>query len=73
MSDLNRPHESRLKGKFKGLLGRLMGADRQHNERPSGLRLEFMIPTPIDSILTRYRSVLARAPEVMGERTSLVC
>ena len=73
MSDLNRPHENRLKRKFEGLLDRPMGADRPHNERPVGSRLEFMSPIPTDSILTTYRSMFTRVPEVMGEGTSLVC
>ena len=38
MSDLNLPRENRLKGKFKGLLNRLMGPDRSHDERPGGSR-----------------------------------
>ena len=54
MSDLNRPRENRLKGKFKGLLNRLMGADRPRDERSLGSRLEFMTSVPTNSILTRY-------------------
>jgi hypothetical protein len=73
MSDLNRPHENRLKGKFKGLLHRLMGANRPRDERAGGSRLAFMTPIPTDSILTRYRSTFTRAPQVTGEGTSLVC
>jgi hypothetical protein len=73
MSDLNRPHENRLKGKFKGLFGRLMGADRPPNERSGSSRLAFMTPIPTDSILTRYRSTFTRAPQATGEETSLVC
>ena len=44
MSDANRPRENRLKGKFKGLLDRLVGADRLRieHQRPSGSRLEFL-------------------------------
>ena len=53
MSDPNRPRENRLKGKFKGLLGRLMGADLER-PRPSGSRLEFVTPTLADNILTRF-------------------
>ena len=74
MSDPNRPRENRLKGKFKGLLDRLMGADPQRNERPrpGGLRLEFMTPTLADSILTRFRSTFTRALEVTRGGTSVV-
>ena len=39
MSDPNRPRENHLKGKFKGLLDYLMGADRPNDERPGGSRL----------------------------------
>ena len=72
MSDLNRPREKSLKEKIKGLFHRLISADRPHDERPGGSRL-FMKPAPADSILTRSRSKLTRAPPVMGEGTSLVC
>ena len=72
MSDPNRLHGNRLKGKFEGLLDRLMGADRQQNERPrpSGSRLEFMTPTLADSILTRFRSTFTST--LAGGGTSLV-
>jgi hypothetical protein len=73
MTDLNHPHESRLKGKFKGLLDRLMGANRPRDERRGGSRLAFMTPIRTGNILTRYRSVFTRAPQVTGEGTSLVC
>lgn len=55
MSDSSRPRENRLKGKFKGLLDRLVGADRLRNERPSGSR----------------STLVTRALEVRGEGTSL--
>jgi hypothetical protein len=73
MSALNRPRENRLKGKFKGLFDRLMGANHPNDERPGSSRLEFMIPSCADGILTRSRSMFTRAPEVTGEGTSLVC
>jgi hypothetical protein len=75
MSDPNLPFENRLKGKFKGLLDRLMGADRLRNsERPRliGSRLEVMTLTLADSILTRFRSTFTRALEVTGRGTSPV-
>ena len=70
MSDPNHSCQSRLKGKFKGLLDQLTGADSLRNERPSGLRLEFMTPIPADGILT---SMFTRALGVTGEGSSLVC
>ena len=70
MSDPNHSRQSRLKGKFKGLLDRLTGADNPRNERPSGSRLEFMTPILADSILT---STFTRALGVTGEGSSLVC
>ena len=73
MSDLNHPRENRLKGKFKGLLDRFMGADRSHDERPSGSRLESPNPMPTNNIMMETRSMCTRGPEVMGEATSLVC
>ena len=73
MSDLNRPRENRLKGKFKGLLDHIIGANRSHDERSGGSRLDSITPTPRDSILTRSRSTFTRAPQVTGEGTSLVC
>ena len=75
MSDSNRPRENRLKGKFKGLLDRLMGADRPRDKRPhtSGSRLEVMTPTLEDSILTRFRSTFMRGPEDTGGGMALVC
>ena len=38
MSDLNRPRENRLRGKFKGFLDYIMGADRPNDERPGDSR-----------------------------------
>jgi hypothetical protein len=76
MSDPNRPRENRLKDKFKGLLDRLMGADRLRSERPrpSSSRLEFMTLTPADNILTTFRSTFTRGLEVTaGGGMSLVC
>ena len=73
MSDLNRPRENRLKGKFKGLLDHIIGANRSHDERSGGSRLDSITPMPRDSILTRSRSTFTRAPRVIGEGTSLVC
>ena len=75
MSDPNLPGDNRLKGKFKGLLDRLMGADHLRIEcpRPSGSRLEFMAPTLADSMLMKFRSTYTGALEVTGEGTSLVC
>jgi hypothetical protein len=73
MSDSNRPRKNRLKGKFKGLLDRLAGAGRLHNEPLSGSKSEFKAPTLEDSILTRSRPTFTRALEVMGEGTYLVC
>ena len=71
MSDLNRPREKGFKGKCKGLLNRLI-ADRPNVERTGGSGLEF-ITMPADSNLTRSRSTFTRAPQVIGEGTSLVC
>ena len=71
MSDLTPPREKGLKGKFKGLLNRLI-ADRPNDERPGGSGLEF-ITMPADSNLTRSRSMFTRAPQAIGEGTSLVC
>ena len=71
MSHLNRPREKGFKGKFKGLLNRLI-ADRPNDERTGGSGLEF-ITMPADSNLTRSRSTFTRAPQVIGEGTSLVC
>ena len=75
MSDPNRPRENRLTGKFKGLLNRLMGADRLRAERPrpSGSRLEFMASMLADSMLTRSRSPYMRGLDVTGGGMSLVC
>ena len=70
MSDPDHSRQSRLKGKFKGLLDRLMGADSPRNERPSGSRLEFMTPIPAETILT---SMFTRVVGVTGEGASLVC
>ncbi|EDR01203.1 uncharacterized protein LACBIDRAFT_333432 [Laccaria bicolor S238N-H82] len=41
MSNFNLPREKRLKGKFKALLDRFTGADRLHDEHPSGSRSTF--------------------------------
>ena len=38
MSDLDRPRENRLKGKFKGLLDYFMYADGPNDEPPGGSR-----------------------------------
>jgi hypothetical protein len=72
MSDFNHPCENRLKGKFKGLLDRFMGADCSHDEHPGNSRSEFLTPTCAD-ILTGSRLMFTRGPEVTGEDTSLVC
>ena len=74
MFDPNRGRENRLKGKFKGLLDPLTGVDRLRNEhpRPTGSRWEFMTPTLVDSILTRFRSTFTRALEVTRGGTSVV-
>ena len=71
MSDLTRPSEKGLKGKFKGLLNRLI-ADHPNDECPGSSGLEF-ITMPTDSNLTRSRSMFARVPQVIGEGISLVC
>ncbi|EDR00189.1 uncharacterized protein LACBIDRAFT_314771 [Laccaria bicolor S238N-H82] len=68
MSDSSCPRENHLKGKFKGMLDQLMGADRPC---PTASRLEFMTPTLTDSILMRFRSIM-RVPGVMGGGMSLV-
>ena len=49
MFNPNRPREKRLKGKFKRLLDRLMGADRLRNDhpRPGGLRWSSWLPRQI--------------------------
>ncbi|EDQ99574.1 WD-40 repeat-containing protein [Laccaria bicolor S238N-H82] len=74
MSDRNRPRKNRLKGKAKKLPDRLMDANHPHDERPGGLKLEFItpMPAPADGILpTRSSLTSTRAPEVTGEGTSL--
>ena len=71
MSDLDCPRKKGFKGKFKGLLSRLI-ADHPHDECPGGSGLEF-ITMPADDNLTRSRSIFTRVPQVMGEETSLVC
>ena len=59
--------KNRLKGKFKGVL------DHPHHERPEGSRLDFMNPIPPNSMLTRFRPMFTRAPQVMGGGMSLAC
>ena len=62
MSDPNRFRENRLRGKFKGLLDRFMGADclRIECPRPSGLRLDFITLKELRDIFPPSSLVLRR-------------